>query len=84
MRYCAVGVGLRQDARIELYSGYKLPPYFSWPETERPAILNVETSVAFATVDSVQGWRNPTLVGWPGIHISLPDNVAVLIAARSN
>ena len=32
-------------------------------EIERPAILNVETSVPFVTVDGVQGWRNPTLVG---------------------
>ena len=32
-------------------------------EIERPAILNVETSVPFVTVDGVQGWRNPTLIG---------------------
>jgi hypothetical protein len=36
---------------------------FSWPEIERPAILNVETAVPFVTVDGVQRWRNPTLIG---------------------
>ena len=71
------------DALLRRF-GLQAATLFSWPEIERPAILNVETSVPFVTVDGVQGWRNPTLVGWPGIHISLPDNVAVLIAARSN
>lgn len=35
-------------------------------EIERPAIFRIENGQPLATVDSVQGWRNPGLLpGWP-------------------